>query len=159
MRIDRRSSPNALEFMQVLWALNHGLEATSKRMNARLGVTGLQRLVVRLVGKTPGVSAGGLATALHVHPSTLTAVLKRLEQRRAIQRTRDGRSVRFNLLAEGERINSVRLGTVESAMERALRRLDIGDVVTAAHVLGAVTRELDELLSLRKVGGSKANAS
>lgn len=39
-----------------------------------------------MMGKLPGLSAGQLARALHVHPSTLTGVLRRLESRRAIER-------------------------------------------------------------------------
>lgn len=63
--------PDVLQFMQLLWAVVHGLERTSKRMILDVGVTGPQRLVLRVVGLYPGVSAGELATILHVHPSTL----------------------------------------------------------------------------------------
>ena len=38
------SLPDVLQFMQVLWAVVHGLEKTSKRMAGELGVTGPQRL-------------------------------------------------------------------------------------------------------------------
>ena len=74
----RHQLPDVLQFMQVLWAVVHGLEQTSKRMRGRIGVTGPQRLVLRVVGLFPGLSAGDLATILHVHPSTLTGVIQRL---------------------------------------------------------------------------------
>ena len=53
-----------------------------KRMEQRSGVTGPQRLVLRVVGLFPGISAGALARLLHVHPSTLTGVLHRLRSLR-----------------------------------------------------------------------------
>ena len=39
-----------LEFMRVLWAVDHALQSTSKWMEVRLGVTGPQRLVIRMIG-------------------------------------------------------------------------------------------------------------
>jgi hypothetical protein len=68
----RSGLPDVLQFMQLLWAVVHGLERISKRMAGDIGVTGPQRLVLRVVGLFPGMSAGDLATVLHVHPSTLT---------------------------------------------------------------------------------------
>jgi DNA-binding MarR family transcriptional regulator len=70
-----------LEFIRLLWATDHGLQSASKAMAARLGVTGSQRLAVRVLSRCPGLSAGELARILHVHPSTLTGVLQRLQSR------------------------------------------------------------------------------
>jgi len=140
----------ALEFMRVLWALDHALQSGSKRMKARLGITGPQRLVVRIIGKRAGISAGQLAAALHVHPSTLTGVLRRLESRGVIERKiapEDARRARPYLTREGERVNKWQLGTIESRIRRALIRLNPRQVATACAVLQAVTRELDELHS------------
>ena len=83
--------PDVLQFMQLLWAVVHGLETTSKRMAGDLGVTGPQRLALRVVGLFPGVSAGDLAAILHVHPSTLTGVLQRLVAQRWLLRVDDPR--------------------------------------------------------------------
>ena len=66
-----------LSFMQLLWELHHELQAQSKEMEHRHGVTGPQRLVLRLVGRFPGVSPGELAALLRLHPSTLTGVPSR----------------------------------------------------------------------------------
>ena len=74
--------PDVLQFMQLLWAVVHGLEKTSKKMRGAIGVTGPQRLVLRVVGLFPGLSAGDLANILHIHPSTLTGVLQRLVTQR-----------------------------------------------------------------------------
>ena len=42
-----------LEFMRVVWALDHALQKTSKRMETMLGITAPQRLVVRILGRFP----------------------------------------------------------------------------------------------------------
>ena len=80
---------DVLQFMQLLWAVVHGLERLSKRMIGDIGVTGPQRLVLRVIGLFPGISAGELAGVLHVHPSTLTGVLQRLVAQRLLARSDD----------------------------------------------------------------------
>ena len=75
-----------LEFMKQLWAVDHGLQTISKRLESQHGITGPQRLVVRIVGRTPGISAGALAQILRMHPSTLTGILRRLETRGILTR-------------------------------------------------------------------------
>jgi DNA-binding MarR family transcriptional regulator len=128
--VDEDSSVPALtgtlHFMQLLWELHHNLQARSKQMESALGVTGPQRLVVRLVGRHAGISAGELAALLHLHPSTLTGVLRRLEQHGLLHRRsdpKDGRRVLLTLTAAGRRVDARRSGTVESAVQQALSRL------------------------------------
>ena len=50
-----------LDFMRLLWGIEHRLQSASKRMEAALGITGPQRLVLRVVARFPGLSAGDLA--------------------------------------------------------------------------------------------------
>ena len=57
-------------------------------MDDAFGVTGPQRLVIRIVGRFPGIPAGQLAATLRIHPSTVSDVVQRLERRGLIQRTR-----------------------------------------------------------------------
>jgi len=134
-----------LEFMKLLWALDHGLQSTSKRMEASYGITGPQRLVVRIVGRFPGISAGGLAEVLHVHPSTLTGILRRLEARGILQRKTDPSDARralFGLTPRGRKVDTLRAGTVESAVRRVLARLP-AEAAAAQRILSAITSELD----------------
>src|SRR5579864_2525298 len=84
IRMATRSEPTlgaTLEFMRLLWALDHVLHKRSKWMARRYGVTGPQRLALRVIGREPDVSAGRLAGILKVHPSTLTGILQRVERR------------------------------------------------------------------------------
>ena len=134
-----------LDFMRMLWAVDHGLQSISKRLEASVGVTGPQRLVIRIVGQFPGISAGDLAHILHIHPSTLTGVLKRLVSRGQIARRadpQDARRAQFALTAAGQRLNRMRAGTVEAAVLRALTRLDGEQIDAACGVLKVLADEL-----------------
>lgn len=134
-----------LEFMRLLWAVDHGLQSTSKRMEATLGITGPQRLVLRLVGRFPGITAGALAQILHVHPSTLTGVLKRLEKRGLIERKSDpldGRKALFALTETGRALDIPSTGTVEAAVQRALTKMSRARILHTQEVLTALAEEL-----------------
>jgi DNA-binding MarR family transcriptional regulator len=136
---------SALDFMRLLWAVDHGLQRRSKRMEAELGVTGMQRIVIRLIGRYPEIAAGRLAELVHVHPSTLTGVLRRLVERGLVRREIDPddlRRSRFVLLPAGAAIDATQAGTVEAAVRRTLARLDPDAVGAAAAVLSAVATEL-----------------
>jgi DNA-binding MarR family transcriptional regulator len=135
-----------LSFLRSLWGVNHSLESTSRRMKARFGVTGPERMVVRLVGHYPGISAGELARVLRVHPSTLTAVMKRLVRRGLVLRRADAADARRALLtltARGRVVDRLRSGTVEAAVRAALASLPAREVRGAAAVLDALARAMD----------------
>lgn len=135
-----------LDFMRLIWGVSHGLQSTSKRMEAAYGITGPQRLVVRIVGRWPNVSAGELADTLRLHPSTLTGVLRRLEERGVIERrpvARDRRRVRLRLTPVGRAIDRKYRGTVEDAVGRALAGIDASKIRAASDVLEALNRALE----------------
>lgn len=133
--------PDTLQFMQQLWALAHALDRTSKQMADTVGVTGPQRLVLRVVGLVPGVSAGDLAAILHVHPSTLTGVLQRLVAQQLLARTHDARDRRravLHLTVRGARVNATLKGTVEAAVTRALDEVSPHDRAACQRVIDRV---------------------
>jgi DNA-binding MarR family transcriptional regulator len=134
-----------LDFMRLLWAVDHALQSASKRMETSFGVTGPQRLVLRIVGRFPGIAAGRVAEILHVHPSTLTGILKRLETRGMLQRKADSRDARralFSLTTKGRRLDTVRTGTVEQAVRRVLTK-EPDKISASQQILAALAVELD----------------
>lgn len=137
---------STLGFMQQLWGLTHALQVTSKRMARTLGVTGPQRLVLRVVGQQPGITARELALTLGLHPSTLTGVLGRLERQKFLIRTvdpADRRRARFDLTAKGKAVDAERRGTAEAAVRRALARADDKTVARAQQMLAILVSELE----------------
>jgi DNA-binding MarR family transcriptional regulator len=135
-----------LQFMQRLWELVHALDVRSKRMKRDLGVTGPQRLVLRIVGQSPGTSPREIADTLGIHPSTLTGVLARLGAAGHLVREpdpEDGRRARFRLTASGRQIDRERRGTVEAAVRRALARASPAEIVHSASMLSHIIAELE----------------
>ncbi len=131
--------------MRLLWSLAHGLQSRSKRMEAELGVTGPQRLVIRILGRSPGASAGALARAMCVHPSTLTGVLRRLQARGLVEQRRDNGDARrklFVLTASGKRLDTLQAGTAEAAVRRALGRVKRTELELVTRALSTVADEL-----------------
>ena len=127
-----------LDFMRLIWALDHALQKTSKRMRSAIGVTGPQRLVVRIVARFPGIPAGQIAQFLHVHPSTLSGILKRLEQQGLVRRRpdpKDRRRAFLGITEKGRRIDAAEVGTVEAAVERVMSRAPRAKLDGAREVL------------------------
>ena len=149
-RLRRTDSPAVsldpvLDFMRLLWRIEHALQATSKRMETELGLTGPQRLALRMVGKFPGISAGDLATVLHLHPSTMTGVISRLVEKDLLIRRRDpadSRRLRLYTPARAAALQRVSPGTVEYAIARALRRAPASRIKQARLLLRAIADEL-----------------
>ena len=130
-----------LDFMRLLWRIEHGLQATSKRMDAHLGITGPQRLVLRLVTRFPGLSAGDVARILHLHPSTITGILQRLVDKRLLLREsdhRDTRRIRLRPTARATSLVRRSRGTVEAAVAQVLDQVPATHVRHARAVLQAV---------------------
>jgi len=141
-----KPSGQTLGFMQGLWGLVHALDVRSKRMAQTLGVTGPQRLVVRIIGQRANQTASEIAATLGMHPSTLTGVLARLEARGAIARDVDAddrRRALFRLTDKGKRIDRERRGTVEAAVRRVLGRVEPGAVEQTQGLLRMLADELE----------------
>ena len=128
----------SLEFLQCLWRTSHALERRSRRMEKAIGLTAPQRLVLRFLGRFPGVTAGQLAAALHVDPGTLSASLRRLEGRGLIERRRDPadtRRVTLGLTRRGRTVDVPRPGTVEAAADALLADASPRDLAATVRVL------------------------
>jgi DNA-binding MarR family transcriptional regulator len=135
-----------LDFLRVIWRVDQALQRTSKRMQASSGITAQQRLVLRIVGRFPGIPAGQVARLLRVHPSTLTGLLKRLGAKGLIHRRTDPSDARRTLLSltvKGRQRTGLQEGTVEAAVRTALERSSPGSVAAARAVLLRIAESLD----------------
>src|SRR5437870_984281 len=146
-RHDGKDPPlgGVLDFLRLLWAVDHALQSASKRMESNFGMTGPQRLVMRIVGRFPGIAAGRVAGILHVHPSTLTGILKRLESKGILLRRSDPRDARralFGLTPKGRKLDTLRTGAVEQAVRKVLT-IDSQKLAAAQEILAALSTELD----------------
>jgi DNA-binding MarR family transcriptional regulator len=136
-----RPLDEVLEFMGLIWAIDHEMERVSKRMEVAIGLTIPQRLTLLLIGRHPGILASELADILCLHRGTVTGIVYRLEDAGYVRRTADpvdGRRTGLSLTAAGQRINDRRAGTFEDAVRHVL-------AATASRDLGAATRVLSLL--------------
>ena len=135
-----------LQFLRLMWAVDHKLQSVSKRMTSRIGLTGPQRFAVRCIGRKPGLAAGELASLLHLDPGTVTGILKRLEDARMIARKQDaldGRRMRLTLTPAGRAVDRRSAGTVEGAIRKVLASAPAGDLAAAGRVFRRLASELD----------------
>ena len=138
-----------LGFLRLLWQVDHALQRRSKRMAKELGLTGPQRLVLHIVGRFPGIPAGELAALLHLHPSTLTGILARLERGGWVRRRadpHDRRRALFGLTERGRVLDSDDALTIEAAVLRVLARLPKEEVAVARAVLNELAVELEAVV-------------
>jgi len=136
----------ALDFLRLLWSIEHHLQSTPKRMESRLGITGPQRLVLKVVAESPGISATEVASIVRLHPSTITGILQRLIAKGLLLRARDPidtRRVRLRIQPAGRRFVRRTKGTIESAVERALKGVPPHSVHAAREVLAAIATALE----------------
>src|ERR1017187_6250310 len=140
-----------LDFMRLIWAVDHGLQSLSKKIQTLIGLTGPQRVTLRGLGRFPGVSAGEWVRILPVHPSTLTGILQRLEARKLVKRTldaADGRRARLTLTTKGQRFDVPARGTVESVVGHVIGCFRRDQVHLTSRVLAALSQELRDQANL-----------
>jgi len=144
-RAPERDLDPVLEFLRLMWAVDHELHRVSKRMIGRLGLTAPQRLAVRFVGREPGLAPGRLAELLHLDPGTVTGIVKRLETSGLVTRVRSGgdtRRMQLTLTSKGRTLNRRRKGTVEAAVRRTLDGTPAADLRSASRVLQRLASNL-----------------
>jgi DNA-binding MarR family transcriptional regulator len=115
-------------------------------MKAEIGVTGPQRLVIRMVAIVPGISPSELARWLHFHKSTVTIILRSLERAKLVKRAKstiDARSITLRLTPKGTRIARRSRGTVESVVRHVLSQTSSTDASAARRVLEALTEAFE----------------
>jgi len=136
----------ALDFLERVWRVNHALQRASTRMARDLGLTGPQRVVVRCVGRYPGLTASQLAAILHLDRGSISAVLNRLEGRGLLERRTDPldrRRVTLGLTAEGRGYDRPTEHTIEAAVEHLLQITADLDLETTGRVLASLAAVLE----------------
>jgi DNA-binding MarR family transcriptional regulator len=137
----------ALDLMRRLWSVSHELEVLSGRMTKEIGITAQQRMILRIAGRFPGITAGRLSELLCVDAATVSTALARLERRGLVSRERDQRDrrrVTVALTVAGRRLDAPARGTVEAAIESVLVRCAPADVAATHRVLEALAASLHD---------------
>jgi DNA-binding MarR family transcriptional regulator len=137
-----------LGFLSVVWRLNHSLERASKRMETTIGVTGQQRMIIRILGRYPGITPGAVARTLWIDAGTLSAALKRLEHKGLVRRvpdTVDRRRVMLHLTDAGRAFDVPAAQSVEAAIDATLHAHTEVDIATTRAFIQAVASEVGRI--------------
>jgi MarR family transcriptional regulator, organic hydroperoxide resistance regulator len=132
--------------MRLFWAIEHLLRRTSKLLHRRIGITGPQRLVLRIIEQRSGITASELVRAIHLHKSTLTGILNRLEQRQLLVREPDAADRRRMCLRLSRKTRATFPGevpTLEAAIRRVLPRLSVAQRRSTRRVLALLVDALE----------------
>lgn len=135
-----------LEFLRSLWRTNHAIERVSSSMTQTLGITAQQRMVLRILGRHPGMTGSQLAAELHLDRGTVSTTLGNLERRGLLTRRRDQadrRSSTIHLSAAGRELDHPATGTIEHAVGRLLQRAPRARIRTCLGILGDLVVLLD----------------
>jgi DNA-binding MarR family transcriptional regulator len=138
----------ALELLQLLWGLDHVLERASLRMLRDLGVTGPQRMALRLITRVDEIGPSELALEMRHHRATISSLLNRLERGGLIQRlpaVGDRRRTVIVATDRGRELGLRQEGTIESAVSDVLRDTDPDDVAACVRVFSALRDALEPL--------------
>jgi DNA-binding MarR family transcriptional regulator len=114
-------------------------------MKASAGVTGPQRLVLRVLQLAPETPPTELARILFFHKSTVTIIVRGLEKAKLVSRSpnpNDGRAVVLTLTPKGRRIAEQRTGTVEAVFRKVLERIPASNVQAAQTVIEELAHAL-----------------
>jgi DNA-binding MarR family transcriptional regulator len=146
------------EFLRVLWATAHALETRSLAMQKEIGLSWPQRLVIRLIGRFPGVTPSRLAEILYLHPSTLSIQLKRLEERRLVERRvdpTDGRRAFLWLTKGGSGFDVDTPNTIEASVDALMHAVARADIARTKRVLETFAEHLFSLPPPRRPAPSR----
>ena len=138
--MDRHKPPDyllgpALDFLAHIWALNHAIERVSTRTQRALRISAPQRLVLRCIGKFPGIASAGHAARLLQRPPGRLLGGPTPPRRPSCWNATVGGGFLLGLTAKGRALDRPMPHTVEHAVERLLTLTDPADLEAAARTL------------------------
>lgn len=137
--------PEHLQFVQLLWDLDHALGKRSRWMLKHLGITAEQRFLIHLVNLKPGCTPGEMARVLRVTPATVTRGVRRLEEAGYLVREgdpEDSRRVKLYLTAKGRKVEERPEARGEGPVAQVLARSPRVRVDEARRLIEALTEAL-----------------
>jgi len=132
--------------VQSLRRITKGLHEFSKAVDREYGITGPQLWAMRTIEELGGCSAGDLAERLCVHPSTITGVIQRLEDKRLIDRARkpeDRRAVVLTLTGSGKKLLGRAPFPAQGQLVRSLQKLGGQEIGTLRRLLEGIVEDME----------------
>jgi len=133
---------DAAEVVNNLRRLFKAIQEYSKAIFRRTGLSGPQVWALTILDREPALSLGELAQRIFAHPSTVSGIVDRLEERGAVQRVvdrEDRRGIRLSLTPLGRRILRKSPPPVQLGLRQAL-------IAMPASRLRELRRSLEEIV-------------
>lgn len=146
------AASDAAEVVNNLRRLFKAIHEYSKAVLRNTGLSGPQLWALTVLDLEPALSLGELAERLFAHPSTVSGIVDRLEERGAVSRDRDpadGRGVLLRLTPRGRRLARTSPPPVQVGLRQALERLP-------ALQLRQLRRTLDHVVRATSARGLEA---
>ena len=109
-------------------------------MEGKLGVTGIQRFLLRFVGLVPGITRAALLNVVAFNDADLQLDLDALVAKNFLAEQRE--SGGYYLTPHGATVNAVMAGTVEQAVSKALDDATPSERTSFQRMLDRVLRQL-----------------
>lgn len=132
--------------VRTLRRLFKAIHEYSKAIHRRTGLSGPQVWAMSLLRDHPGLSLGALAEKMFAHPSTVSGVVDRLEDRRAVRRSvdrEDRRGVRLHLTPAGRRLVRRSPPPVQVGLRRALLAMPASRLRSLRRSLERIARDTE----------------
>ena len=136
---------DVFDLMRLIWGVNRGLELSSKRMKSRLGVTGPQRLALRIIGRFPRITGAELSVILHLDRSTTSTLVSGLAKKKLVAQQvdhSDKRRILLTLTEMGRKLDVPSPDTIEAVVTRLIGEASRAELDYASRLL----RKLGEAL-------------
>ena len=132
--------------VEMLHQIIQAIDVFSRQSLREFGVTGPQLWALRTIGQAGVVSMGDLAQHMHLHMSTVTGIIDRLEASRLVTRERseeDARVMELRLTLKGRGILSRAPEPPRSKAARGLQKLPLRKLRQVRTSLALVARAMD----------------
>jgi DNA-binding MarR family transcriptional regulator len=130
-RFDRDATVS--EVMQSLRRIFKAIHDYYREVSDRFGITGPQLWALKTLSQNETLSQGQLSEKMYLHPSTITALVDRLERKGYVQRDRnlkDRRVVKVRLTTEGKALVKKAPNPIQGKMIYGLRNLKNEELIS-----------------------------
>jgi MarR family transcriptional regulator, organic hydroperoxide resistance regulator len=121
------------ETMQSLRRIFKAIHDYSKDVSGKFGITGPQLWALKTIAQDGSLPLGELSRKMYLHPSTISGVIDRLEDKGYVARARDKdtgdrRVIKVELTLKGKRIINKAPNPIQGKMLYGLRKLKKEDI-------------------------------
>jgi DNA-binding MarR family transcriptional regulator len=140
------------EIIESLRRIFKAVQDYSHEVGGKFGITGPQLWALKTISDNERLSLGDLSERMYSHPSTITGVIDRLEEKGYVTRNRgqvDRRVIYVQLTAEGRKVTKEAPNPAQGRMIYGLKNLKKGE-------LNLISNSVQKLVEIMEAQNVKA---